>query len=340
MRAALGRLRLRRLRSGRSPALWTAVGVALLAAATAVALVVGSVAIPLRDLAGALVDPGHPLRVLVFDVRLARVVAGAATGAALAVAGALPQTTVRNPLADPGLLGVNAGAGVAVVAALVLAPGLGGSLPWIAFAGALVAVLGVLGAAWGVGGAPSPLKILLAGVAVQGMLFAAIALLTYLFADRAPAFVGFTVGSLSGATWSATAQALPLVALGLAGALAAHRPLDLLLLDDGSAAAAGLDVGRARLAASVGAAVLAAAGVALAGMVGFVGLLVPNGVRLLVGPAHRRLLPLSALAGAALLVAADGAARTLAAPVELPVGALLALAGGPYFLFVLWRKLP
>jgi iron complex transport system permease protein len=334
------RLRLAAERIEGRPAAWAAILALALAGAVVLSARVGAVAIPDGELLAALQDPAHPLHRLLWQVRLPRLAGAAVVGAGLAVAGALMQTVVRNPLADPGLLGVNAGAGLAAVLALVLAPHLALLVPLLAFAGALVAVAVILLAAWGPRRRLGPLKIILAGVAVQAVLFSLLALVTFAYADRAPAFVAFTVGSLAGVGWPEVRLAAPPVALGLLLALAATRPLNLLLLDDATAAGVGLSVQRVRLGACVLAALLAAAAVSIAGLVGFVGLVVPNWVRIATGPDHRSLLPLSALGGAVLVVLADLAARTLAAPAELPVGALLALLGGPYFLFVLWRKLP
>lgn len=334
------RFRLAADRLERWPALWTAVLLAALAAAAAISAAAGAVAIPAGELWSALTAADHPLHAVLWQVRLPRIAVAVLVGAALAVSGALMQTVVRNPLADPGLLGVNAGAGLAALLVIVLFPERTLLLPVIAFAGALAAVGLILLAAWGTRRRLGPLKIVLSGVAVQAILFSLIALVTFLFADRAPAFVAFTVGSLNGTGWQEARLAAGPLALGLALALAAARPLDLLLLDDATAAGVGLEVARVRLAASALAALLAAAAVSVAGLVGFVGLVVPNWVRVVAGPDHRRLLPLAALGGAVLVVVADLAARTALAPVELPVGALLALVGGPYFLFVLWRKLP
>jgi iron complex transport system permease protein len=180
----------------------------------------------------------------------------------------------------------------------------------------------------------------LSGVALQALFFALIALVTFFFADRAPAFASFVVGSLNGLGWSDAALVAAPAALGIALALAFVRSWNALLLDDAAAAGVGLAVRRARLGASAIAALLAAGAVSVAGLVGFVGLVVPNAIRLLVGPDHRALIPLCALGGAALVVASDAAARTATAPLELPVGALLALLGAPYFLWLLWWKLP
>ncbi len=315
----------------------------MLALALVVALVVslgvGAAHLPALEVPRALLDAAHPLHAAVWQVRLPRILTAALVGASLAVAGALLQTVVRNPLADPSLIGVSAGAGVAALLGIVLVPEASLLLPLLAFSGAIGSAAAVLAVAESGPRTKGPLRIILAGVAVQSILFACIALLTFLFADRAPAFVAFTVGSLAGCGWrELRIVALPAL-LGVALALPVVRPLDLLLLDDDSAGGVGLSVRRTRVLASCLAALLAAGAVSVAGLVGFVGLVVPNWVRILVGPQHARSLALSVLGGAALVVAADAAARTVAAPLELPVGALLALIGGPYFLAILWRRL-
>jgi iron complex transport system permease protein len=337
---AIARLRLARERIERWPAFWGLALAAGLVAAAALSVRLGAVEIAGAELVGALTRPDHPLQAVLWQVRVPRVAGAALVGAALGVSGTLLQTVVRNPLADPGLLGVNAGAGLAAMIALVLAPDLALLLPILAFLGALAAVAVVLFAAWGTRRRLGPLKIILAGVAVQAVLFSLIALVTFFFADRAPAFVAFTVGSLNGAGWPEARLAAVPIAVGLGVSMLAVRPLNLLLLDDAAAAGVGLEVQRVRVLASALAALLAAAAVSVAGLVGFVGLVVPNWLRVVSGPNHRTLLPLAALGGAALVVVADLVARTAAAPIELPVGALLALLGGPYFLVVLWRRLP
>lgn len=343
MRSAFGglhRLRLLLDLYQRRPGFWALVLGLALAAAVGASLSRGAVEVPLGDLPAALRDPDHPFHAVVWEVRLPRILAGCAAGAALAVAGALLQTVVRNPLADPGLTGVTAGAGLAALIAIILFPESTLLLPFLAAAGGLAAVGVVLAASWGGGSTGGPLRLILSGVAVQAVLFSGVALMTFLFADRAPAFVSFTVGSLNGAGWREVRIAWIPTLLGISLSLLSLRSLDLLLLDDQSAGGIGLAVRTGRIAASCLSALLAASAVSVAGLVGFVGLVVPNWVRLAVGPTHARLVPLCALGGATLLVLADWAARTLAAPLELPVGALLALVGGPYFLYLLWRKLP
>jgi iron complex transport system permease protein len=336
----VARIRLRAAAVARWPGFWAAFLLLLLLATALVAVRFGAVSIPTDQLAEALFEVEHPMHAVLIQVRLPRVVAGALVGASLAIAGLLLQTVVRNPLADPGLLGINAGAGLAALAALVIWPDVAVLLPLFSFLGALAAVIIILLAAWGPRRRLGPLKLILSGVAVQSVLFAAIALVTFLYADRAPAFVSFTVGSLNGAGWSDIRWLAPLTLVGTLFAFSARRSFDLLLLDDATAAGVGLGVQRTRLLACGCAALLASVAVSAAGLVGFVGLVVPNAVRLATGPHHRTLVPLSAIGGAALVALADLAARTVAAPLELPVGALLALIGGPYFLFILWRQLP
>jgi iron complex transport system permease protein len=298
----------------------------------------GAVGVPWRELPRALGDPTHPAYVVLWQIRLPRIAAGVLVGAALATAGALLQAVVRNPLADPAIMGITAGAGLGGLIGILLLPEHRHALPACAFLGGLGATAVVLGVAWTGRGLMVPLRIMLSGVAVQALLFSAVALLTYAFADRAPAFVAFTIGSLAGVGWRDVGLALGPTVVGVTLALASTRGLNLLLLDDASAMGIGLHVERARLGAACLAALLAAGAVSVAGLVGFVGLVVPNAVRLLAGPDHRVLLPLSVLGGAGLVVLADAGARTVAAPLELPVGALLASIGGPYFLVELWRR--
>jgi iron complex transport system permease protein len=332
------RLRLATLR-GRTGFWAGAFALALVATALAGAAF-GAVPTGLTGLAGAIADRGHPLHAAIWEVRLPRVASGALVGSALAVAGALLQTAVRNPLADAGIVGLTGGAGAAALATLVLFPAHASLVPALAFGGGLLSAALLLAFAWSRSHAAGPLRIVLSGVALQAIFVAAISLLTFAFADRAPSFAAFLVGSLNGLGWSDVRLAAVPTALGLALAFACVRPLDLLLLDDATAGGLGVAVRRARFAASGVSALLAAGAVSVAGLVGFVGLVVPNGVRVLVGPAHGALLPLSALGGGVLVLLADALARTALAPLELPVGALLALIGGPTFLALLWRKLP
>jgi iron complex transport system permease protein len=211
-----------------------------------------------------------------------------------------------------------------------------GLIPWGAFLGACVTALLVVGLAWGVGGL-SPLRLILAGVALNALLGALMGLVMILYADRVPAILGWTLGSLSGRSWPELTRMVPLVAAGAALALASARLLTVLLLQDDVALGLGVAVTGVRCFLVGVAALLAAGAVSAAGLIGFVGLVVPHLARLLIGPDYRFLLPASALLGAGLVVAADTAARIVAAPLELPVGSVLALLGAPYFLYLLWR---
>lgn len=319
---------------------WTLVVALALVVVALLAATRGAVDLPVRALFDSAFEPTHPLHGVLWDVRLPRALCAALVGMDLALAGALLQTAVRNPLADPGILGVTAGAGVGALCVILFWPERAGLAPWAAFAGALATIIALVALVWSKSGQTGALRIVLSGVSLQAILFALIALLTFAFADRAPAFAAFMVGSLNGAGWSDSGRMLLPSLIGLAGIALSLRTLDVLLLDDGVASGLGVSVLRARFVAAVLAALLTAAAVSTAGLVGFVGLVVPNGLRLLVGPEHAALLPITALGGAVLVLAADTVARTSLAPLELPVGALLALVGGPYFLFILWKKLP
>ncbi|MBY0274459.1 iron ABC transporter permease [Candidatus Binatia bacterium] len=335
---ASARLVLLREHLDERPGVWTGVLAAALALAVTMSLGVGAAALPAADVPRALLSDAHPFHAVLWQVRVPRVVNAILVGACLAVAGTVMQTVVRNPLADPSLIGISAGAAVAALLGIVLSPAIALLLPWLALLGALGAAALVLLAAEAGTQMQGPLRIVLAGVAVQSILFACVALITFLFADRAPSFAGFTVGSLAGSGWREARIVTVPALLGIAVAHAAARPLDLLLLDDDSATGIGLPVRGARIALCSVAGLLAAGAVSIAGLVGFVGLIVPNAARILVGPSHHRLLPTVALGGAALVVVADACARTVVAPLELPVGALLALVGGPYFLVLLRRR--
>lgn len=323
------------------PALaWTVVFALGLLAAGLLAATQGAVEVDLGELVRSVRDTAHPLHRVVWDVRLPRAVCAALVGMDLALAGALLQTAVRNPLADPGVLGVTAGAGVGALCVILFFPGQSQLVPWAAFAGGLMTIAAIIALVWSKAGQTGALRIVLTGVSLQAILFALIALLTFAFADRAPAFAAFMVGSLNGSGWSDAGRMLVPSLIGVAAIAASLRTLNVLLLDDGAAGGLGVSVLRARFLAACLAALLTAAAVSAAGLVGFVGLVVPNGLRLLVGPEHAALLPVTALGGAILVLLADTVARTSMAPLELPVGALLALVGGPYFLFILWKKLP
>lgn len=281
-------------------------------------------------------DAADPVwRILCF-VRLPRTAAAVLAGAALGVAGALIQSVLNNAMASPNVIGVNAGAGLGALLAASLVPGAAALLPGAAFAGALAAALFIwmLAAVAGL----SRTTLILAGVTVSSILTACMNTLKLLFPDAAVGSTAFLLGTLSGVTTAQVHRALPWLAAGFVLAALLAADLNVLQLGEDMAAGLGLPVARVRFAALLTAALLAGAAVSFAGLLGFVGLLAPHIARRLVGGDNRCLLPVTALASADLMLLCDVAARVLFAPFELPVGVLLSLVGGPFFLFLLLRR--
>ena len=283
-------------------------------------------------------------RTIFLDVRGPRVALGFAVGASLAVAGAVLQALFRNPLAEPSIIGVSAGAGAAAVATIALGGvisfigvGLVYILPVTAFLGGLVATLAVMAIAR-VGGQTPVLTMLLAGIAVTAIGGAFMGLMMFISNDEQLRAINFwMLGSLGSATWAAIVPALILMGLMLSAVPMLTRNLNLILLGEREAASLGLSVDRFKNTAVILVAAGVGAAVAVSGMIGFVGIVVPHLLRLVIGPDHRVLLPASAIGGAALLLWADVAARNLAPPAELPIGILTALLGAPFFLWLLRR---
>lgn len=280
-----------------------------------------------------------PLRdAIVWELRMPRVLAAVAVGAGLALCGAVMQALTRNPLADPYLLGLSSGASVGAVVVLVLGVGL--LLPLAAFTGALAALIATLGLAYAAGsGRLNPTTTVLAGIAVTAVFGALTSLVIFWSAtgDSYREILNWLLGSLAGADWQSVAIAgVALLVIGLP-LFAGARTLDAFGVGETGAAALGVHVGRTRVLLLGATALLTGALVAVSGSIGFIGLVLPHAVRLLVGPGHRAVLPLSALAGAIFLVWADTGARTLFDPRELPVGVITALVGGPVFAWLLVR---
>ncbi|HEY7707776.1 MAG TPA: iron chelate uptake ABC transporter family permease subunit [Gaiellaceae bacterium] len=276
---------------------------------------------------------------ILWAIRLPRVALGLLVGAGLAVAGATLQGIFRNPLADPGLIGVSSGASLGAVGAIVLGlSGLGAAtLPVAAFAGALVATFAVYALAR-FEGRTEVVTLLLTGLAVNAIAGAGIGYLVFQATDsEIRDAVFWTLGSLGGATWTVVLSAAPFVLLGVFLMPAFARELNLLILGEREAAHLGVATERLRVVLIALVALTTGAAVAVAGTIGFIGLIVPHLVRLAAGPDNRIVLPASALAGAALLVFADLLARTAAAPAELPIGVITSLIGGPFFLWLLHR---
>ncbi len=286
---------------------------------------------------------------ILIAIRLPRVLLSVVVGAGLAVSGAVMQGLFRNPLADPGLIGVSSGAAFGAAGAIVLGATLGASatdalgpvlVALAAFAGGLMTTFVVYRIATA-RGRTSVTTMLLAGIAINALCGAGVGVLV-LFADDGQLrdLTFWTLGSLGGATWAALAVAAPLVGAAVLASPWLARALDALLLGEAEARHLGIRTDRVTAVAVTLAALAVAAATAVAGLIGFVGLVAPHLVRLLLGPGHRALLPGSALAGAALLVFADLAARTVLAPAEVPIGIVTAVAGAPFFLALLLRDRP
>lgn len=286
-------------------------------------------------------------RIILFDIRLPRLAMGCLVGAGLAVSGAVMQGLFRNPLADPGLVGVSAGAGLGAIAAIVL----GGALP-LALQGLAATWLVPLAAfigGWGAtlllyrvatqGGRTSVATMLLAGIALAALVGAVSGLLIYMADDAQLRDLTFwSLGSLAGATWAKVAVAGPLILGAVLGAPALARGLNALALGEAAAGHMGIALERLKALAILAVACAVGASVAVSGGIGFVGIVVPHLLRLAAGPDHRRLLPNAAVLGAALLVLADCLSRTLVAPSELPIGIVTALLGAPVFLWLLMQQ--
>ena len=326
---------------------------ALLCAATAVvAIGTGAVRVPPAQVLTALFgwqddSLNDATRTVVWSVRAPRVLQGLLAGALLATAGVLLQALFRNPLADPALIGVSAGAALGAVMVIVLgATALAGlsrllgvwTLPAAAFAGALGTAAIVFALARR-DGLLDPTTMLLCGIAINALTGAGIGLLTFLATDEQLRNLTFwTLGSLGAATWGSLAGVAPAALLVLCVAPFLVRPLNALLLGESEALHLGVAVERLKRWAVLLAAAAAGAVVAVCGVIGFIGLVAPHMARMIAGPDHRTVLPLAALLGATLLTAGDLVARTAVRPAELPIGILTALLGAPFFLWLLRRR--
>ncbi|HUR41192.1 MAG TPA: iron ABC transporter permease [Verrucomicrobiae bacterium] len=320
-------------------------------AAAALALATGPMDIPLSHVAGALHFPfGTPPEsaeaATVWQIRLPRVVLALLVGAALAQAGAAMQGIFRNPLADPGLVGISSGAALAAVAVIVLGESLNlftvlparFVLPVAAFAGGALATALVLRVAL-VDGHTRVATLLLSGLALNAVAGAGIGFFSHVATDSALRSVTFWMfGSLGKAGWAEIAVAAPLLIVPLVLLPREAHALDALLLGEAEAGHVGVAVEKLKRRVTTLVVLAAGAAVALAGIVAFVGLIVPHLVRLWAGPGHRMLLPASALLGALLLTLADTAARVMLSPTELPIGILTALVGGPLFFALLLAR--
>lgn len=275
------------------------------------------------------------------QIRLPRVFLAALVGASLAVAGATFQGLFRNPLADPYIIGVSSGAALGASLAVVLNLSWGwaglGAVPLLAYAGGLATIVLVYRVSRQ-GDTVPILMLLLAGIAVSAFLTALVSLSIYFSGERLHQIIFWMMGGLTGAKWNYLRVMLPYMLLGFGVIYFFARELNALLLGEETAVYLGIEVEKLKKIFLAAASLLVAAAVSTSGIIGFVGLVIPHMVRLVAGPDHRFLLPVSALGGAILLIGADTLARTVLAPAELPVGIITALLGAPFFLYLLRKR--
>ncbi|GAA0194817.1 FecCD family ABC transporter permease [Halobaculum roseum] len=275
---------------------------------------------------------------IVWQIRMPRVIVGVIVGANLAVSGAVFQAVTRNELASPFILGVSSGAGLAILLTLIVFSGLTAVLPLIAAGGGAVAFLLVYAIAWK--GGTNPVRLVLAGVIVSTV-FGSLQTALFFFADDlgvVQSAIAWTTGSLTGVDWEQVRMALPWTFIAVPLTLVGARQLNVLLLGERTARSLGMSVERVRFALSAVAVLAAGTAIAIAGIVGFVGLIVPHMVRQLVGSDYKRLVVACVFAGPALVTLADVGARLALSPAQLPVGIVTGLIGGPYFLYLMRKQ--
>lgn len=308
----------------------------LLAAAILLSLSVGSLKLPLSEIISTLWNRPEGVNYqILFNIRLPRILLGAMVGGCFAVAGAILQGVMRNPLASPGIIGVSAGGGLAGIIVMLVLPQFGALLVPAAFCGSLATALLVYLLAWKRG--VSPVRLILAGVAVSAMLGAFSSTILLFNAERAGGILDFSIGSLSARSWHQIRQVGLYMLSAFLAAFSLGGKLNILALGDEVAIGLGLKTERVRFLLIATAALLAASAVSVAGLLGFVGLIAPHIMRMLIGSDNRFLLPASALFGALMVVSCDTIGRLVMDPSELPVGIIMALMGPPFFLWLLRR---
>ncbi len=323
----------------RSAGRWLACGVlvVLLTLTMLISLGCGSLKLPYREIIRTLIEqPENVNYQILYNIRLPRVLLGALVGAALAVSGTVLQGIMRNPLASPGIIGVSAGGGLAGILVLLALPQYSYLLIPAAFAGALLTALTVYLLAWRRG--VSPVRLILAGVAVSAMLGAFSSAVLLLNAEKAGGVLDFSIGSLAARSWPQIRMAAGYILPGIMLVGFLSGKLNILALGDEVATGLGIRVERTRFILIALASLLAAAAVSVVGLLGFVGLIAPHIVRMVIGSDNRFLVVASALFGALLVVGCDAVARTVMEPMELPVGIIMALLGPPFFLWLLRRR--
>ncbi|OOC62582.1 FecCD family ABC transporter permease [Paenibacillus ihbetae] len=307
-------------------------------AASLFSIATGAVMVPLRDIAAAVLQHDLPgvNREIIWNIRLPRTLVAMLVGANLAVSGALLQGIMRNPLADPHIIGVSSGAGLFGIFLLVVMPQYDYLLTPAAFIGATLAAFIIYLLSWKDG--VNPLRIVLAGVAVSAFLGSGISAMLTFYSDRVQGALLFMVGGLAAKSWPDLSTILPYSLIGLALSMLFSKQMNIMMLGDATARSLGIRVELSRLWITAIATLLAASAVSIAGLLGFVGLIIPHVARLLVGGDYRFLIPSAALLGAAVLTICDTMARIMFSPMELPVGIIMGVLGAPFFLYLLRRR--
>jgi iron complex transport system permease protein len=294
-------------------------------------IISGAVAIPISELKNIFIDGvSSPHQQILYNIRLPRTIVAGLVGMIL-------QAVMKNPLADPHIIGISSGAGLTGILVIVLFPAMEYLITPIAFVGAMIAAICIYLLAWKNG--IRPLRIILAGVAVSAFLGAGISAILVLYSDRIHGALMWMVGGLSARSWPHVDIIWPYALIGFILAMLGSRHLNILQLGDDIAKALGVNVELTRIYLTAIGALLAASAVSVAGLLGFVGLIVPHTARLLVGSDYRYLIPSSALLGIAVVTYSDTFARVAFAPLELPVGIFMAILGAPFFLFLLRKEL-
>lgn len=298
---------------------------------------VGAASIPILQVLQILITPtANMADQIVWNLRLPRALTGAMVGADLAVSGAILQGVMRNPLADPHIIGISSGAGIMGMFVLVVVPSWMYLITPVAFIGAMTAAVLIYILAWKNG--IKPVRIILAGVAVSAFLSACISGILIFYSDRVHGALMWMAGGLAARSWDDATMMVPYTVAGISLALWGSYFLNMLQLGDDMARSLGVNIERTRVCLTAVAALLAASAVSIAGLLGFVGLIVPHMVRLLIGTDYRYIIPGSVLLGAAVVTLSDTVARIVFAPIELPVGLIMACMGAPFFLFLLRRE--
>ncbi|RUT47063.1 iron ABC transporter permease [Paenibacillus anaericanus] len=308
----------------------------LLLVSIIIAVGIGSVQFTLSQTWQTLIGSGKDAdNTILWDIRIPRVLMALIIGANLAASGILLQAVMNNPLADPGLTGVSSGAAVTVLFIMLVAPEFSGFIPLAAIVGGGFAAVMVYAWAWKKESGYTPIRIILSGVAVNAVFGGVIGLLSILYSDKLPAALQWMNGSLSGKGMNDVLNILPYSMAGWAMALLCIRQANILRLGEQAAHNLGQNLNRVRFILSFVAVFLAAISVSKVGLVGFVGLIVPHMARIIIGSNYKHSLPLSLMLGAMILIIADTAGRSLFSPLEIPAGIIMAMAGGPYFLYLM-----